>query len=362
MKIQKVTVDVLETPVQLQYVAAGHAASNIYHVLTRIQVAGGIEGIGFDVGTRPTMVKSLAETANELGQLLVGMNALDIEACRAAMEKAGDWVGPGGMFSMAISPLDVALWDIKGKVVGQPLYRLLGGHRDRAPAYASNNLWYSIPTDSLARAARDHVERGFDKLKLRLGHEPTPAAEVRRVRAVQDAVGPDVQLMVDIAETWSFHQAVAGGRALQEAGIIWLEDPVNHQDVTGLAHIAQTLDVPVAAGEHLYGLAPFAQTLEARAVDIAIIDLARVGGITPWLKVAAMAEARGIPVAGHVIPEVHVHLLSAVPNGHLVESMPRSEPIFKTRLELEKSCLVAPTTPGLGVELDEVACAKYKRG
>ena len=154
--------------------------------------------------------------------------------------------------------------------------------------------------------------------------------------------------------------SVASGRALQDAGIVWLEDPVSHQNLAGLAHLAQTLDVPIAAGEHLYGLDPFQKTFDARAGDIAIIDLARVGGITPWMKVAATAETRGIPICGHVIPEVHVHLLSAIPNGHLIEYMPRSEPIFKTRLSLEDGHLVAPQSPGLGVELDEAACEKYK--
>jgi len=362
MKIRKVIVEVLETPVQTGYVAAGLATSHNYHILVRIRTEAGIEGIGFNVITRGTLLKALAQATDELGQLLVGMNALEIEACRAKMEKVGEWFGPGGMVAMAISPLDVALWDIKGKVTGQPLCRLLGGCRDRVRTYASDNMWYSVPVDDLVRAAKYHVERGFDKLKLRLGHETTLAAEVRRVRAVRDAVGPDVQLMVDIAETWSFHQAVAGGRALQDAGIVWLEDPVNHQDEVGLARIAETLDIPVTAGEHLYGLAPFARILEARAVDVAIIDLARVGGITPWLKVAAMAESKGIPVAGHIVPEVHAHLLAAVPNGHLVEYMPRSEPIFKTRLKMEQGCLLAPTDPGLGLELDEAACARYKRG
>ena len=118
--------------------------------------------------------------------------------------------------------------------------------------------------------------------------------------------------------------------------------------------------MPIAAGEHLFGLEPFQSTFDAGAVDIAIIDLSRVGGVPPWMKVAAMAQARGIPVAGHVIPEVHVHLLAAVPNGHLVEYMPRSEPIFKTRLRLEDGHLLAPQEPGLGVELDEEACERFR--
>ena len=360
MKIDRVTVEVLETPVELQYAAAGHSVSSNWHVLSRVYTDEGVQGIGFAVATRPTLVKALAQTAQELGQGLVGLNIMEIEAARARMEGAGGWVGPGGMLSMAISTLDIALWDAVGKTVGQPLYRLLGGYRDRVQAYASDALWYSLPTDVLTRSAQQHVSQGYNRIKLRLGHEDRPEGEVARVRAVQEAVGPEVQIMVDATESWNEAQAVASGRALQEAGIVWLEDPVSHQNLSGLAHLAQTLDVPVAAGEHLYGLDPFQKTFEARSVDIAIIDLARVGGITPWMKVAAMAEARGVPVAGHVIPEVHVHLLSAVPNGHLIEYMPRSEPIFKTRLTLEDGHLVAPQRPGLGVELDEGACEKYR--
>jgi L-talarate/galactarate dehydratase len=360
MKIDNVTVEVLETPVELQYMAAGYSVNSNWHVLSRVFTDEGIQGIGFAVATRPALVKALALTAEELGKELVGMNVLGIEAARARMERAGGWVGPGGMLSMAIATLDIALWDAIGKTLGQPLYRLLGGYRDRVQAYASDALWYSLPIDALQHSAQHHVSQGYNTLKLRLGHEDRPEGEVARVQAVQEAVGPDVQIMVDAAESWNEVQAMAAGRALQEAGIVWLEDPVSHQNLAGLAHLAQALNVPIAAGEHLYGLDPFQKTFDARSIDIAIIDLARVGGITPWMKVAAMAEARGIPVAGHVIPEVHVHLLSAAPNGYLVEYMPRSEPIFKTRLKLEEGHLLAPQSPGLGVELDEAACEKYR--
>ena len=166
--------------------------------------------------------------------------------------------------------------------------------------------------------------------------------------------------MVDATESWNEGQAVAFGRALQEAGIVWLEDPMSHQNLSGLAHLSDVLDVAIAAGEHLFGLDPFQKTFDARAVDIAIIDLARVGGITPWMKIAALAEARGIPVAGHVIPEAHVHLLAASPNGHLVEYMPRSVPLFDSELRLEDGHLIAPQAPGLGLELNEAACEKYR--
>ena len=360
MKIERVNVEVLETPVALEYSAAGNAVSHNYHVLARVTTVDGVQGIGYAVATRRNMVKTVAHGVEELGQLLVGMNVLETEAARARLSRAGGWIGPGGMLNVALCCLDIAMWDAAGKILGQPLYRLLGGYNDRIHAYASDGLWYSLPLDQLAESAQKHVSEGFDMVKLRLGHEARPEGEVARVRAVQEAVGPDVRVMVDATQSWSSAQAVASGRALQEVGIVWLEDPVSAQDLAGLAHLKQVLDVPIAAGENLFGIDPFQKTFEAGAVDIAIIDLARVGGITPWMKVAALAEARGIPVAGHVIPEVHVHLLSAIPNGHLVEYMPRSVPIFKSSLTLEDGHLLAPQEPGLGVELDEEACERYR--
>ena len=295
MDMERDTGEGLETPVESPYTAAGNQVSTNYHVLARIFTGGGVQGIGFDVVLRPALVKSLAQITQELGQLLIGMSVLEIEAARAKLERASGWAGPGGLVNMAMAPLDIAMWDAKGKILGQPLYRLLGGYRDRVRAYASDSLWYSLPLDALARSAQDHVAQGYDMVKLRLGHEAKPEGEVQRVRAVQEAVGPQVQIMVDATESWNEGQAVAFGRALQEAGIVWLEDPMSHQDLSGLAHLSDVLDVPIAAGEHLFGLDPFQKTFDARAVDIAIIDLARVGGITPWMKIAALAEARGIP-------------------------------------------------------------------
>jgi len=205
------------------------------------------------------------------------------------------------MVCIAMAPLDIALWDAAGKIANQPLYRMLGGYRDRVRTYASDTLWYSLSLDGLAQSAKAHASAGFNMLKLRLGHEANPQAEVDRVHAVRQAVGAGVEIMVDPTESWNESQAMASGRALQEAGIVWLEDPVNHQNIAGLAHLSQALDVPIAAGERLFGVEPFVRTLEARAVNIAIIDLARVGGITPWMKVAALAEAKGVPSSGQLL-------------------------------------------------------------
>ena len=360
MKITQVVVNVLRVPVDLPYVAGGRTVDANWHVVARITTSDGVEGVGYVVYPRPDLMTTIGHAARELGEYLIGMNVLEPEAAWDRLARRGDWVGPGGLLHCALCPLDIALWDAAGKTLGQPLHRLLGGYRDRLPTYASDGLWYSLSPDELAASARRHVESGFDAVKLRLGKEATPELEALRVRAVREAVGPDVRIMVDATESWSLTRARRTGRVLQDAGIAWLEDPVRHLDVAGLAELRRQLEVPIAAGEHLYHLDAFRMLLEARAVDVVILDLARVGGVTPWRKIAAMAHAHRIAVCGHVVPEIQVHLLSAIPNGHLVEYVPRSAGILRSMPRLEKGELVAPPEPGLGLELDEPAIRRYQ--
>src|SRR3989454_778936 len=241
-----------------------------------------------------------------------------------------------------------------------PDHHVRWGRRDRLhrlPAPGSDD-------DDRPRRAR--VGRAPDRHERaggRGGLGPTGAAgelEARRVLAVREAVGPDVRIMVDAVESWSLARARRTGRVLQDAGIAWLEEPVHHLDVAGLAELRRQLEVPIAAGEHLYHLDAFRMLLEARAVDVVILDLARVGGVTPWRKIAAMAHAHRIAVCGHVVPEIQVHLLSAIPNGHLVEYVPRSAGIPPAMPRLAKGELVAPPGPGPRLQLDEPAIPRYQ--
>jgi L-alanine-DL-glutamate epimerase-like enolase superfamily enzyme len=359
MKITSVAVDVLKVPVERAYVAGGRTVDANWHVLARITTADGVQGFGYVVYPRPDLMTAIGHAARELGQHLVGMSVLEPEAAWERLARRGDWVGPGGFLHVALAPLDVAMWDAFGKTLGQPLCRLLGGARDRLPAYGSDGLWYSLPPDELAANARRHVERGFRGVKLRLGKDATAEQQVGRVRAVREAVGPDVRIMVDATESWTPTQARHTGRALQDAGIAWLEDPVHHLDVAGLAELRHHLQVPIAGGEHLYHLDAFRSTLEARALDVVILDLARVGGITPWRTIAALAQSHRVLVCGHVVPEIQVHLLCAIPNSHLVEYVPRSAGILTAMPRLEQGDLVAPQGPGLGLELDEAAVRRH---
>lgn len=360
MKITRVDVSVLRVPVERPYLAGGRTVDANWHVLARVTTDDGVEGIGYIVYPRPDLMATIGHAARELGEHLVGMSVLEPEAAWERLARRGDWVGPGGLLHCALCPLDVAVWDAAGKALGQPLHRVLGGFRDRVPAYGSDGLWVSLTPAELAVAARAHVEAGFPGVKLRIGKEATAEAEAARVLAVRAAVGPDVRIMVDATESWSLERARHAGRVLQEAGIAWLEDPVHHLDVAGLADLRRRLEVPIAAGEHLYHLDAFRALLEARAVDVVILDLARVGGVTPWRRIAALAHAHRVPVCGHVVPEVQLHLLASVPAGRMVEYVPRSAAILRAMPRLERGELVAPAAPGLGLQLDEAAVTRYR--
>jgi L-alanine-DL-glutamate epimerase-like enolase superfamily enzyme len=197
-------------------------------------------------------------------------------------------------------------------------------------------------------------------MKMQCGSEPTVAASIERVRVVREAIGPDIDLMCDINQLWSVPHAVEVGRRLEPYHLFWLEDPVAHDDYAGLAHVADALTTPIAAGEYHYGIVPFRHLLEARAIDIVMIDVLRVGGITPWMKVAGMAEAFNVPVVSHLVPEIHVHLIGAIPNGLTVEYMPWSLRLFEETPALEGGLLVVPDRPGLGLAFDQAALRRYQ--
>src|SRR5438067_13071772 len=276
---------------------------------------------------------------------------------------AGGSAGPGGIYHLALSALDMALWDIRGKALGLPLWKLLGGAREQVPTYASGALMRGLSLDRVVSAAARLKERGFREMKtqLALPGETTPAKEVERMVRVREAIGPDIKLMCDINQRWRPEQAIDIGKRVEDAGVglFWLEDVTTADDFPGLARVTAALSTPIAGGEYVWGIVPFRHMVEARSVDIVMIDLVRVGGITQWLKVAGMAEAFNLPVVSHLIPEVHVHLIGAIPNGLTVESMPWLGPPFTEAPRPEKGELAMPTKPGLGLDFDQAALKRF---
>jgi L-alanine-DL-glutamate epimerase-like enolase superfamily enzyme len=188
------------------------------------------------------------------------------------------------------------------------------------------------------------------------------AESIERVRVMRESIGPDVDLMCDINQLWSVNQAIEIGHRIEPYQLFWLEDPVAHDDFPGLARVADNLITPIAAGEYHYGIVPFRHMLEHRSIDIVMIDLLRAGGITQWMKIAGMAEAFNLPVVSHLIPEFHVHLIAAIPNGLTVEYMPWTLELFEETPALEAGQLVVPRKPGFGLSFDAAAIKRYKVG
>ena len=222
--------------------------------------------------------------------------------------------------------------------------KLLGGFRDRVPAYASGALMRTLSLEEVTTAARRLVERGWSAMKTQLALPGQTSAdiEVERIRLIREIVGNSTQLMCDINQRWQVHEAISIGRRLEPYRLHWLEDVTSCDDYAGLARVTQQLATPVAGGEYVYGITPFRHMLEARSVDIVMIDLVRVGGISQWMKVAGMAEAFNLPVVSHLIPEVHLHLVAAVRNGEIVEYMPWTRPLFDNPPVPEKGMLTVP--------------------
>jgi L-talarate/galactarate dehydratase len=331
-------------------------------IILRLRTDSGIEGIGVTLWGGK-MSGSLRVAVEELAALTVGEDPLRIERIIAKLRNGtGDACGPGGVFMLALAAIDIALWDIKGKALEQPLWKLLGGHRQRVPTYASGSLRRGLTHDQAQRAARTLVEKGFKEMKtqMALPGNPPPAEEIRRVRVVREAIGPDIKLMCDINQRWRPEQAIDIGSRVEDVGLFWLEDVTTADDYAGLARVTAALKTPIAGGEYVWGIVPFRHMIEARSVDIPMIDIARVGGVTPFMKVAGMAEAFNLPVVSHVMPELLVHLIAACPNGLTVEYMPWTVALYEETPAIENGEMVLTDKPGIGLKFDEKAIAKFK--
>jgi L-alanine-DL-glutamate epimerase-like enolase superfamily enzyme len=228
------------------------------------------------------------------------------------------------------------------------------------PAYISGQLSRRLTLDELGSASAGFKDQGWRAMKMNLGIERTPQAEAARVRAVREAVGPEIDILVDVNSRWTPSQAIRTGRYLEEYRLFWLEDPTEADDLEGLAEIALQLETPIATGEKYYGVPPWRRVLGARALDIVMVDMMRCGGITPLRKVAALCEAYGVPMASHTQHEIYTHCIAALPHGLIVEWMPWSSQIFQGAPELDRGDLVLSERPGHGMRLDSDFAAKHR--
>ena len=362
MKITQIESQIVHLPLD-EPLAGGPAPKDAKQtfVILRMRTDEGVEGLGMTFFGGGAMSGALKAAIDGLGALAIGMDPMGIEAIVGKIRAAAASSGPGGIFTLALSAIDIALWDIRGKVFNQPLARLLGGYRDRVPTYASGALMRGFPLAHVEKAAARLVEKGFRQMKtqLALPGDTNPELEVERIKVVRNAVGPKIDLMCDINQRWDVRQAISIGKRVDEYNLFWLEDVVAHDDYPGLAAVADALATPIAAGEYVYGLVPFRHMLEARSVDIVMVDVLRAGGITQWMKIAGMAEAFNLPIVNHLAPEISVHLVAAAPNGLTVEYMPWSAKLWKEVPQPVNGELTVPEKPGLGLEFDADALKRY---
>lgn len=361
MAIDRIVADHYRIPLPVVLSDSTHKEITHFELITaRITASDGAEGLGYTytVGFGGGSIHSLI--ARDLSGLLAGADETRIEALWKQMWWALHWVGRGGSTAFAISAVDVALWDIMGKRSGLPLWRLLGGADPTVPVYAGGiDLYFTL--DALLDQTRDNLEAGFEAIKMKVGRDRL-SEDVARVAAMRDYLGDGFPLMVDANMGWDRPKAIAGCRALAPYDLVWIEEPLEPEDVAGYAEVAR-LGTPIAAGENFHNLQEFSQLIGADGVHYVEPDLACLGGVTAWMKAARMAEAAHLPVTSHGVHDLHVHLMAAVPNASYLERHGFGlERFMEDPLVIENGRAVAPERPGHGVVLNFEALEEYRVG
>lgn len=319
--------------------------------LVTITDSDGATGIGYSytIGTGgPAVISLLAQT---LAPRLIGRDAEEIEGIWRDLLFVTHATAVGAITSLALAAIDTALWDLRCKRAGQPLWRMAGGARSDIAVYSTEGGWLHIETPALVEDACAVRAAGFAGAKVKIG-KPTSAEDARRLSAVRAAVGEDFRLMVDANQAFTLSEALLRADMLADHGITWFEEPLPADDLSGHATLARQSRVPIAVGESLYSPGQFKDYLMQGAASVVQVDAARVGGITPWLKVAHMAECHNLSVCPHFLMELHVSLVCAVPNAWMLEYIPQLDAITSSRLELRAGRAHAPQTAGLGIDWD----------
>ena len=334
--------------------------NHIVVLLVHLDTDAGLSGLGFAYALQGSGRALHAVAADDLAPLVLGEDPLDHERLAARVYLRLQTVGRSGLVQQAYSAVDLALWDLKGKAAGLPLYKLLGGARDSTEVYGSDTGWLWLSPEQIVEQSREYIDKGVG-IKVKVGRDAE--ADYDRLTRIREAVGEDVWLAVDANERYDYGTALAMGHFYEEEiGAAWFEEPISCEDVAGHARLASKLEVPLAAGEMLFGRAEFERYLERDALAVLQPDVTRLGGLTAFLKVAALAEQHHRPIAPHLLPEVAVHLACGLPQVTMVEYMPWLYPLFVQAPPIIDGRLVPLSGAGLGLEINRDVVGKYKVG
>lgn len=326
-------------------------------LLIDLETEEGITGRTYLFCYRPSGAHAIALLLNDAASLIKGQQVRPADIA-ASLSRRFALIGVSGTVRMALSALDAVMWDALARAAVAPLTSLLGGSPRPIQAYNSCGLGLMAPGEVAEEATR-LIERGFKAVKLRLGY-PTLKEDLSALNAVRERLGTSIDVMVDYNQALSVEEAMLRAQALASEGIFWIEEPIRHDDLAGNARIADTSDIPLQLGENFNGIDAMLAAVDARACDLVMPDLARIGGVTGWMDAAELASARGIPISSHLFPEVSAHLLAASPTAHWLEYVDWGDAILQQPLKIVDGFAIVADRPGAGLEWDAAAVEHYR--
>lgn len=352
MRITGIELSVVKLPLERPQTTAIHRFDHVAALLVTVRTDTGLSGEGYAFCFDVERMQSIAALAQSLKSLYLGRDPHDVEALWAEAFRSLNFYGQAGIAVIAMTPFDVACWDLVGKAAGRPLYQLFGACRTSVPIYASGGLWLSAKPGQLQEEARAFLAQGFKAMKLRIGSARWQD-DVARVECVREVIGPEIALMVDANQGLTPEKAIRLGRALERFDLVWFEEPLPTWDDAGNAALANALDTAIASGETEFTRYGVRRMVEARAADIMMPDLQRMGGFTEMRKAASYLAARDVPVSPHIFTEHSMHIVASSRHGLYCESFPWFEPLFKQKVQLDEHGHAAmPKGPGVGFEFD----------
>lgn len=358
LTFDSVTVRAVSVPLRRPLVAKVGNFNEWPFILIDVKTKEGVTGRAYLEPYLRNAVRYIKPAIEDMAELFKGRQLAPLDMFRDVIGKL-HLVGRQGVSMIVAAGLDMAMWDALAKAAGLPLAELLGGTVGKIRTYNTNGLWL-LPLDKLAKEAEELVAEGnFSAIKIRLGR-PKLADDLQALSLVRGAIGNDIQLMCDFNQGQTLQEAIWRLHALDDQGLYWFEEPVVYDNYAQNAQLAAEMKTPISIGENIYGPRSFFDAVQAKAADLYMPDLMRIGGVTGWMRAAAIAGAAGLPLSSHLYPEVSAHLLRASESADWLEYRDWGNPIIAEPFQVIDGQAIVPNRPGNGIEWNEAAVAKYQ--
>jgi len=353
INIESVKARALRVPMAHPHRTASGTVAESPLVLIDAVTSAGVSGHGIVFTYTVAALRPVADLINHFAELVKG-DDLAPTVVEEKLSRKFRLLGTQGLVGMAIAGIDMALWDAQARTRNLSLARLLGAAPRPIPAYGA--IGYD-GVSAAAQVAGDWAKRGFKGVKAKIGY-PTIKEDLETIRAIRSTVGPEVAIMVDYNQSLTPAEAIARLRHLDDEGLTWIEEPALAHDFTGHAHIAREIRTPIQAGENWWGILDMRHAIDAHATDYMMPDVMKIGGVTGWMRAAALAEAHGIQLSNHLWPEISAQLMCATPTAHWLEYADWWNPVLKNPLRIENGMALIDDSPGNGIEWNEAAVAR----